>query len=291
MNPEVVANLWSFIHGPFLYEIGVRLYMIAGSDDDKFAFLNKLAGHDFHFSRRFELGDNYKVHLVGAPSPLDKPMTRLIPTGSLGYGGPGLEYIDWFQAAFDAIEKDLPTQSIGIAGAGSSRAPFDRNNLLNVHTFINVDSDGNQIPKITNRSPQGQPTKLLINLWALSGQNPQEVAGISGRAYLAGDTTAGLNAALAALAPNDFRLATPVAVTDATVASLTSNDHKVTFKSVLDQLENTVPLGHLDWERTKTTKFPFRRDEATFNVTHAQLGSGGSATVRPVASKPWWKLW
>ena len=68
MDIEVIANLWTFVKNKLAFEIGARLYMVDGDDDQKFAFLQALAPHDFHFAHRFRIPDNYSVTLVDGGS-------------------------------------------------------------------------------------------------------------------------------------------------------------------------------------------------------------------------------
>ena len=98
MEPEVIVNLWLFVgeRTRLIYELAIRPYMMAGSDDDKFKLLNALAPSDFQFARRFKLPDRYTVEFEGTKH---KGLTAASGVG------PVYEGVDPFQEAFDVTAR------------------------------------------------------------------------------------------------------------------------------------------------------------------------------------------
>ena len=303
MRTEVIANLWSFVHKStgILYELGVRLYMVCGEDNDKFELLHVLANADFHLAARFPVPDNYEVHLIIGPGQtLDAK--GAIHIGGLGYGGPGIEGTDWFQRAFDSIEKNLPMHRIRPEGKKQLSAPFNRDDLLYVHTFVQVDDQGRQIPQATKSRPKTDKPAAIANLWAFQDAQQGNLFALAGRAYMVHTLPGEYASLLKTLSPHDYMLASRHNVPDlllrsqgpsAQLAALTSNREDV-FKTVIDGIERDVPVGHLDWQKTKPIRADFPRTELTFNTTTIKENADGAvgwAVVKAVAQKPWWKFW
>jgi len=297
MSTEVIANLWTFVRKPFAYEVGMRLYMVSGNDDDKFAFLNAFAPFDFHFAHRYPIPKGFTVHLTGTGGPPIERSGLMVPN-------PAIEYLDCFQDAWEPLESSLPVHPIGSGGKTSAKAPLQTNNLLNVHTYVEVDEQGRQVAKVTNPQFSGQPAKLLLSRWAFADEASSRVFALAARAYLAVGNESQLDRLLAALAPDDYLLARrmPVASGSAVQAADVSSD-KTLFNDVLRDLQQNVPVGYVDWVRETTAKYAFRPEDATARTTvvtenqQAKVrtapptASAGSSSQPAQPPKPWWKFW
>ena len=118
VQPEVIANLWTFngafMSGQLIYQVGIRLYVATGSDDEKTAMLRTLAAWDYHLAHVFPPSCGTTV-LTGIPGVGSMEVKGVMPANA-----PGMELMDRFQDAFEAIKKSLPEHP---SAGGIRRAP------------------------------------------------------------------------------------------------------------------------------------------------------------------------
>ncbi|MBL7219264.1 MAG: hypothetical protein ISS69_04045 [Phycisphaerae bacterium] len=277
MEPEVIANLWTF-NGAFAdkdfklsYQVGIRPYMVTGSDDEKFELLRALAGWDFHLAHMFPLSCG-TTHLTGLPGGGSMEVEGVMPAGA-----PGLEVMDWCQNAFDGIEALLPEHP---SAEGTMRAHLDLTNLLTVHTAVDVDENGNMIantsdPKLARKAPT-----TAANLWAFADARSTCVHALTGRAYLLTGKRKMLNRILTNLSANDYllghRLPVPESIS-ATIdgqavpgradVSTVSSQQDLLFAPVMEQIDREIPDKHADWQKTTTHRYTLRQDSLTHRVS------------------------
>jgi hypothetical protein len=219
MEPEVVMNLWVFTQsiGPLniICELGVRPYMMTGSDDEKTALLKELAISDFHFARRFSLpADRYYLKItekdgviVSASSGDSMEEGENVRKG-LALVRPdisGMHQMEYFAEALDAIEKGLPTRRLGIDGPQTEMPTVNRRNLLSVITNVNLDGQGNQIARVEDARRNSQPSPVA-NLWLFHDAKANAIYAVAGRPYMLHGSDGEKVRILKALAPYDFSL-------------------------------------------------------------------------------------
>jgi hypothetical protein len=266
MEPEVVMNLWVFIQsiGPLniIYELGVRPYMMTGTDDEKMALLKDLATNDFHFAHRYPLpADRYYLkitekdgRIVSASSGdfmeegpnIRKGVALVRPDIS---GGRQIEY---FTKALDVIVKSLPTRCLGMNGPQTEMPKVNLGNLLTVITNVNVDDRGNQVPHVDD-ARRSSPRSAVANLWMFHDERARAIYALAGRGYMVHGSDSEKARILKSLAPYDFPMARALPVTSAV-----STDHKYSktlFGDILDAIEHEIPtrIG-LDGKMQNTVK-------------------------------------
>jgi hypothetical protein len=220
MEPEVVMNLWVFIQsvGPMsvIYELGVRPYMMSGSDDQMTWLLKELAVSDFHFARRFPLPDRYYLKIeddggwLRASSGDTMPAEGKVRKG-LALVRPdisGMNQMEYFREALDVIEKSLPTRRLGLDGIETRIPSVNRRNLLSVITNVNVDDRGNQISLLDDPRRYEAPS-AVANLWMFRDERASAIYALSGRGYMVHGSESERMRILKSLTPNDYQLAQP----------------------------------------------------------------------------------
>jgi hypothetical protein len=259
MEPEVVMNLWVFTQsvGPLsvIYEVGVRPYMMCGSDDEMTRLLKELAVSDFHFARRFPLpADRYYLKLterngkiVSASSgdtmeegpDVRKGLALVRPDIS------GMHQMEYFREALDVVEKSLPTRRLGIDGVETQLPRVNRKNLLSVITTVNVDSDGNQVARVDDPRRNASPS-AIANLWMFRDERAKAIFALSGRGYLVHGSDNDKTRILRALAPYDFQMAKTSAVPQGNGVLPVASDNtynKDVFNGVFDALDREIPAA------------------------------------------------
>lgn len=252
MEAEVVMNLWVFIQsiGPLniIYELGVRPYMMTGSDDEKMALLKDLATSDFHFARRFSLpADRYYLkiteedgRIVSASSGdsmeegpnVRKGVALVRPDIS------GMHQLEYFTEALDDIEKSLPTRCLGINGPQTEMPKVNRGNLLTLITNVNVDDSGNQVP-VVDHARRNSPHSAVANLWMFHDERTRTIYALAGRGYMVHGSESEKSRILRSLAPYDFPMASALPVTSALSAE---NEYsKTLFADILNAIEREIP--------------------------------------------------
>ncbi len=267
MEPEIVMNLWVFIQslGPLniIYELGVRPYVMIGSDDEKTRLLQDLSVSDFHFARRFPLPtDRYYLKvterdgvIISASSgdtmeegkDVRKGLALVRPDIS------GMHQMEYFNEALAAIEKSLPTRRLGIDGPETEVPKVNRRNLLSVITNVNIDGQGNQIAQV-DASRRSQPPSAVTNLWMFHDDKANAIYAVAGRPYMVHGLDSEKTRILKALAPHDFSMVSALPVPaefSTTVAGKTrkgvlavSSDgryNKALFNDVLRAFEREIP--------------------------------------------------
>lgn len=293
MQPEVIANLWTymaaFAKGQLTYQVGIRLYVATGTDDEKTALLRTLAAWDFHLAHVFPPACG-KTVLSGLPGGGTMELNGVMPANA-----PGMEVMEWFQNAFDGIKNLLPEHP---TASGTRRAPLDLTNLLNVHTPVDVDKDGNMVARTSDPQLARNKPTVATNLWAFADAKPPCVDALAGRTYLLAGRSADVEKVVKNLAANDWLLACRVPVPGSfsttfggqTVAgradaSAVSSQQDALFAPVLAQIEHDIPTKHTDWEKKRTHRYVLPHDNL---VRHAWLlGDGGKTVEVPsVSNKP-----
>lgn len=218
MEPEVVMNLWVFIQavGPMnlIYELGVRPYMMSGSDDEMTKLLKDLAVSDFHFAHRFALPDRYHVKITEEAGMIVASSSDTIPEAGgvrtgLALVRPdisGMHQMEYFKEALDVVEKTLPTRRLGIDGVETYMPRVNRKNLLSVITNVNVDSNGNQVPLLPGDPRRQASPSAVANLWIFHDERAKAIYAVSGRGYMVHGSDSEKTRILKTLAPHDFSM-------------------------------------------------------------------------------------
>ncbi len=294
MEPEVIANLWTFcgafLNGQLNYQVGIRLYVATGSDDEKMAMLRALAAWDFHLAHIFPPSCGTTV-LTGFPDGRTIEVEGVMPANA-----PGMEVMDWFQGAFDAIKTSLPEHS---TPNGCRRAPLDLTNLLNVHTPIDVDKDGNMAARSSDPNLARSKPNVSTNLWAFSDSQSSAVHALAGRAYLLAGKQANVDRALKNLEANDWLLAPRLVVPEsfsitkegqsvagqADVKAVSSQQNAL-FAPVWEKIKQDIPTLHTDWEKKKTHRYVLPCEQINPRVSVVPEGNGGnSRKTTPVTTR------
>lgn len=239
MEPEVVMNLWIFTEqfglSRLIYEVGVRPYMMAGSDEEKLRLLRELAISDFHFARRFALpSDRFYVKL-------EKRDGRIVGVSSYGEmkEGPGIrkglalllpgvsheQNMDYFTQALDEIQATLPTRRLGCDGPETEKPSVNRKNLLNVVTHVFVDSEGNQVAQVDD-ARRSSPASPVANLWLFHDPKAKAIHALSGRAYMLHGSETETVTVAKALAPYDFSMVKGLPIPDEFSATVDGETRK-----------------------------------------------------------------
>jgi hypothetical protein len=267
MEPEVVMNLWVFTQsiGPanVIYELGVRPYVMSGSDDEMTRLLKELALSDFHFAHRFALpADRYYLKInqkdgviISAESGdfmeegdnVRKGLALVRPDIS------GAHQLEYFVEALDVVEKSLPTRRLGIDGVETSMASVNRENLLTLITNVKVDDEGNQVALVDDPRRRASPS-AVANLWMFHDEKAKAIYALSGRGYMVHGSDSDKMRILKALAPNDFAMVRPLSISDEFSANVdgkhrngvlpVSADSKYTkdlFNGVFQAIEHEIP--------------------------------------------------
>jgi len=264
MDAEVVFNLWVFVQsiGPMhvIHELGVRPYVMSGSDDEMTRLLKELAVNDFHFARRFSLPDRYYLNVSEEDGVFRASSGDILPAGKTVRKGlalvrpdiSGMHQLEYFTEALDVVEASLPTRLIGVNGAKARTPNLNRKNLLSVITTVNVDSSGNQAARIEGSRKPESPT-AAISLWLSSDERTKTVYAVSGRGYMIPGSNSDKMGILRALALNDFSMAFALPIPERMSTSgdgkvgnvLTgspSNTYsKVLFNDVFQAIEGEIP--------------------------------------------------
>jgi len=298
MEPEVVMNLWVFTQSirpqalfpdykweaqisprsndkmSVIYQLGIRPYMMTGSDDEKTRLLKELAISDFHFARRFSLPDRYYIEMteadgyITASSGDDTPKWQLVRR-SIALVRPdisGMHQMEYFSGvgdpvaresgmqALDLVENSLPTRRIGIEGIETARPGVNRRNLLSVITNVNTDELGNQVARVDDPRRNDAPS-TVANLWVFRDEKADSIYSLSGRGYMVHGSDAEKTRILKSLAPNDFRMVELLPVSDEHAANVSANTpngiltipsateySKDLFNGVFQAIEREIPL-------------------------------------------------
>jgi len=215
MEPEVVMNLWVFIQpiGPMqvIYELGVRPYMMSGSDDEMTKLLKELSVSDFHFALRFPLPDRYHLKLTNDGETFRASSGDTMPAGDgvrkgLALVRPdisGMGQLEYFKEALDIVEKHLPARRLGLDGVETRKPTVNRKNLLSVITTVNVDDKGNQVARVEGPPRHAAPS-VVANLWMFHDAKAKAIYALSGRGYMVHGSDSDKTRILKTLAPNDF---------------------------------------------------------------------------------------
>ena len=253
MEPEVVMNCWVFTQsiGPIsvIYELGVRPYVMTGSDDEKTRLLKDLAISDFHFARRFPLPANrYYLKITEKDGVMSASSGDTMEEGKdirkgLALVRPdisGMHQMEYFAEALDAIEKSFPTRRLGIDGSGTEMPKVNRRNLLSVITNVNVDSNGNQVPRVDDPR-RSSPPSAVANLWVFHDEKAKALYAVSGRGYMVHGSDSDKTRVLKALATYDFSMVKVLPATHA--VSPDGKYNKDLFHDALHNIEHEIPTA------------------------------------------------
>jgi len=217
MEPEVVMNLWVFVQsiGPMhvIYELGVRPYVMSGSDDEMTKLLKELAVSDFHFARRFPLPDRYYLKTKEEGGWFTAESGDTMQTGERVRKGlalvrpdiSGMQQMEYFPEALDVVEKSLPARRLGIDGLETTMPRVNRKNLLSVITNVNVDDKGNQVARLDDPRRHASPS-AVVNLWMFRDEKAKAIYALSGRGYMVHGSDSDKARILKTLARNDFSM-------------------------------------------------------------------------------------
>jgi hypothetical protein len=205
MEPEVVMNLWVFTQSvtpgalfsdlghlsmkmQVIYGLGVRAYMMSGSDDEMTTLLKDLSISDFHLADRFPLPKRYYVQVkedsgqLRASSGDNEPDWAKVRRG-VALVRPdiaGMNQLEYFKEALDAFEKTLPARKLDSAGMETRTPKVNRRNLLSVITTVNVSEDGTQVAKVES-PPRSLAPSPITNLWLSHDNRTGVIYSLSGR--------------------------------------------------------------------------------------------------------------
>jgi hypothetical protein len=261
VEPEVVFNLWVFIQsiGPFqvIHELGVRPYVMRGSDDEMTRLLKELAVSDFHFARRYPLPAHYHLKIRGegghltASTSSDPVRPGEEVRKGLALVRPdiaGMQQMEYFSEALDAAENALPTRRIGLEGRTTMKPTVNRRNLLSVITNVNIDDDGNQVARVDDTRRHWTP-EPAVNLWAFHDEATRADYALAGRAYMIHGSEAEKTRILKTLASIDFSLAPTLrvperfAVSGGMPAPADNVYNRDLFDEVFADLDRQVPAA------------------------------------------------
>ncbi|MCY3019301.1 MAG: hypothetical protein NTW87_09785 [Planctomycetota bacterium] len=298
MQPEVIANLWTFfgafLHGQLNYQVGIRLYVATGTDNEKTAMLRTLAAWDFHLAHMFPPSGG-KTVLTGFPGGGSMEVEGVMPANA-----PGMEPVDWCHNAFDGVRNSLPEHRLA---GGIRRASLDTTNLLNVHTPVDVDKNGNMTARTSDPQLARSKPTVAANLWAFAEGTPACVHALAGRAYLLAGGRADIDRTLKNLAANDWLAARPVPVPASFSATLggqvvsgradvsaVSSQQDLLFAPVFEQIEKEIPVKHADWAKKMTHRYVLPREQL---IRRALLVPEGGEAVEMGSAKnrKWWNFW
>ena len=226
MEPEVVMNLWVFIQlvGPMqvIHELGVRPYVMRGSDDEMTRLLKALSISDFHFARRFPLPDRYYLEIKQSdgwlrPGTGDTwPQTPGTARKGLALVNPmisGMGQMEYFKEALDVVEKSPPIRRLGTDGAQITMPKVNRKNLLSVITSVAVDEQGGQVAQVDDPR-RSQVPSVATNLWMFHDDKANAIYALSGRGYMIHGSENDRTRVLKTLAPIDFPMAASLPIPD-----------------------------------------------------------------------------
>jgi WD40 repeat protein len=245
MEPEIVVNLWVFIQnlGPMevIHELGVRPYMMKGSDDEMTRLLKILSVSDFHFAQRYPLPDRYYLETsvsdgtfraitgdeAGIQSEAEKKQAleaiqarRPARRHGLALVNPqisGMKQMEYFKEALDAMQASLPARRLGIDSSTTRTQTVNRRNLLSVITRVIVDEQGNQVAQVDDPR-RSQPPSAAVNLWMFHDEKANAIYAVSGRGYMVHGSESDQARVLKALAPYDFSIVEAMPLPEALVA-------------------------------------------------------------------------
>ncbi|NQT15684.1 MAG: hypothetical protein HQ582_23205 [Planctomycetes bacterium] len=294
MKPEIIANLWSFngafASGQLIYQVGIRLYMATGSDDEKTAMLRALAPWDFHLADVFPPSPALTTTVLTLPGGGTITVQGVLPAGDPG------PVMDRFDHAFDGASASRPEHP---SAGGIRRAPLDLTNLLNVHTPVDVDENGNMTARTSDPELARKTPVVAANLWAFANAKSACVDGLAGRAYLLAGRPTDLVGMLRNLAGADWLLARRLPVPGSFSAtmdgqamrgradvSVVSSQQDLLFAPVLEQIEQEIPVLYADWEKKKTQAFVLRRNVLERRAHVVREDADGRVVVsRPKGTK------
>ena len=208
MEQEVVMNLWLFTQSvtpgalfsdlghlsmkmQVIYELGVRAYMMSGSDDEMTKLLKELSISEFHLADRFPLPNRYYVQVkeesgqFRASSGDNEPDWAKVMRG-VALVRPdisGMRQLEYFTEALDAFEKTLPARKLDSVGRETRTPEVNRRNLLSVITTVDVSEDGTQVAKVET-PPRSAAPSPITNLWLSHDERTGAIYSLSGRPYL-----------------------------------------------------------------------------------------------------------
>jgi hypothetical protein len=134
-GPEIILNLWYVTdEDGLIYSLRARCYVHSGSDEEKVAFLRKLAETDYLIAQPFPVPEGFHIHLVG------EEKEKQIPVASYNAIRETVPFISLFEEAIQAMQNQLPAQTKLNIGSDP----------LVCMTPLLGDEDGNMRPLTTN---------------------------------------------------------------------------------------------------------------------------------------------
>jgi hypothetical protein len=264
MKPEIIVNLWSFLQRhkgiDLVYQLGIRLYSVTGSDDDKLDILMKLAAWDFHLASVFPVPEVLSVQF-GFPSEGGSILKGLIPAETASK----YKKLELFADTIDAVRQSLPENPLT---SEFKHTPYESLKFLHVNTQIVVDENGNM--KARTMDPtlnQGDP-HLAVNLWVFPEINSSAIQAFAGRAYLVAGDKIPIEPLLANLAVADHflvnRFAIPASfstiqnsgiIPDRTDLTDVTSQNDALFTPVLELIKKEIPSKYVDWQKKTTRQY------------------------------------
>ena len=108
-DQEIILNLWYVFDGMgFIYSLRARIYIRAGSDEEKLRFLQQYATIDFMIARPFPVPARLSTEFLEENGSQKLPVfpMKMLET----QGGPH-SVGDLFKEVYDELENSLPTQT------------------------------------------------------------------------------------------------------------------------------------------------------------------------------------
>jgi hypothetical protein len=265
MIPEIIVNVWSFLQrykgAELVYQLGIRLYAVSGSDDDKLDILRTLAPFDYHLASVFPLPESLSVQF-GFPSEGGAILKGLIPVETVARKYKKLEL---FADIIDTVRQSLPENPLT---REFKHAPYESLNFLYVNTPVEVDENGNMTARSIDPKLNQGDLHVAVNLWAFPEMNSTAIQALAGRAYLVAGDKIPIEAMLANLAVADYFLANRFAlpasfstpqnspiISESTDLTAVTSQNDALFAPVLDQIEKEIPSKYVDWQKKQTRRY------------------------------------
>lgn len=292
-KPEIILNQWVFIQRythpagifPLIYQLGLRLYLATGSDNDKLALLGSLAAWDYHLASIFPVPKSRTVHLgLGPADEVRVPtLTGVVPDQLIK--GPEAQ-MELFGEALETVRRLLPEDPLTME---FKHTPLEDLSLLYTFTPVIVGEDGGmtaltRVPELGTVDPH-----VALNLWALPDPGSHLVQTLAGRAYLVTGDRKTVEAVLANLSAADHLLASRIAL-PASFPTTGDVSHPMDFTGVMahedamfslveDQIRKEIPVKYGDVERKSTSRYTLPSGPRIRRTSLVGVHSAGSTAT------------
>lgn len=294
-KPEIIINQWVFVQQykhpsgifPLIYQLGLRLYMAVGNDNDKLALLTSLAPWDYHLASIFPVPKSRTVHLgLGTPDEVRVPtLAGVVPIQSITSPD---KQMGLFADALEAVRRLLPEHPLTLE---FKHTPLDDLSLLYCFTQVDVGEDGTmtahtRIPELTQGSPH-----VAVNLWAFPDSDTHLIRTLGSRAYLAAGDSKFVEAILANLSIGDYLLGSRIALPSSSQTTGSSGRHPMDLAEVMahpdtmfslvdDQVENEIPIKYSDCEQKRAHRYTLPPERRIRRISVVEVDSATGAGTR-----------